>query len=402
MLLCLAAGMSVHARGGQRYGWMALAGSNAVGLWFSASRSAIAAVAIVMLLATTWFLTARWNMRSRVVAIAMLLILGAAGSLVRARLLERDPTFRGGGFRQQFNATSMRMIAARPLAGVGVGRYYATSALFMSPQIAWAYGFENAHNNFLQIGAELGLPGLILFLVWIGTATAALLRAIVRQSDARLLGAAAGAIAFLATCLTGHPLLIHEVAFPFWMYVGLALGLAESARMNAAVLVEAPPNGRARSTWTIATGVAGAILLATVATMARGPVAPPPSQAVDGLYPWETAGDGRRFRWTEGYASLFIPADVKTVYIPVRVANDRPPIVPMGVEVGRAAVVQSRTLVDGSWTYLVVNLPDIWPPTPFKRVDLKVDRVWRPAVYIPGSADLRAVGIQVGEPELAR
>ena len=54
---------------------------------------------------------------------------------------------------------ALRMIGARPLFGVGVGQYYRTSPLFLSPQLAWTYGFENAHNYFLQIGGELGLVG---------------------------------------------------------------------------------------------------------------------------------------------------------------------------------------------------------------------------------------------------
>ena len=94
------------------------------------------------------------------------------GALVRARLLEADPTYRGGGFREQFFQTSLRMIGARPLFGVGVGQYYRTSPLFLSPQLAWTYGSENAHNYFLQIGGELGLVGLGLFVVWLGAAIA--------------------------------------------------------------------------------------------------------------------------------------------------------------------------------------------------------------------------------------
>ena len=66
------------------------------------------------------------------------------------------PTFRGGGFRQQFTGASLRMMRARPVSGVGIGQYYRMSPLFLSPQLGWAYGAENAHNYFLQIGGELG------------------------------------------------------------------------------------------------------------------------------------------------------------------------------------------------------------------------------------------------------
>jgi hypothetical protein len=49
-----------------------------------------------------------------------------------------------------------------------------------------------------------------------------------------------------------------------------------------------------------------------------------------------------------------------------------------------------------------IRLPDAVPPMRFKRIDLKLDRVWQPALYTPGSADMRPVGVQVGELRLVR
>src|SRR5262245_13450744 len=120
MLVCLALGMAARAAGRRRIGWIALALLNTIGLWFSASRSAIAAAAIAAALAVTWTVSRRWTIRTRGGAIAAVVVLGLVLSMGRAALLERDPTFRGGGFRQQFNATSFRMIGARPLTGVGI------------------------------------------------------------------------------------------------------------------------------------------------------------------------------------------------------------------------------------------------------------------------------------------
>ena len=59
-------------------------------------------------------------------------------------------------------------------------------------------------------------------------------------------------------------------------------------------------------------------------------------------------------------------------------------------------------MVDDSWAIIDVPLPNAVPPTRFKRVDLKVDRTWQPALYLAGSADLRVVGVQVGELRLVR
>ena len=73
-----------------------------------------------------------------------------------------------------------------------------------------------------------------------------------------------------------------------------------------------------------------------------------------------------------------------------------------GVEAMAGGADRGRTLVGGGWTILNIALPDVGPPARFKRVDLKVDRTWEPALYVAGSHDMRTVGVQVGEPRLFR
>jgi O-antigen ligase len=402
-LVCLAGGMALRESGRARIGWIALAALNTIGLWFSESRSAIAAAAIAAALAAAWTLSRRRTTRTRLAALAVVVVLGLGLSIGRATLLERDPTFRGGGFRQQFNATSLRMIAARPLSGVGVGQYYQTSSMFLSPQVSWVYGFENAHNYFLQVAAELGVAGLMLFLIWIGAAFYLAARVLARTADRRLLGATAGALALLVTCFTGHPLLVYEVAFPFWIQFGLVLALAESSLINdataAAPLSEPAPvraDARWPPIWTVTAIAAVVLVAAAIVRSRRGPIEPPQSIYINGLYQWETSEDGRHYRWSEGYASLFVPAEVTRVWVDMRVPVDRRAITPMGVEVAVGGKYKQRTLVYNYWTLVIVDLPE--PTTAkFKRIDLKVDRTWQPALYIAESADLRQVGVQVSE-----
>ncbi len=202
------------------------------------------------------------------------------------------------------------MMTARPLFGVGMGQYPRASRLFLSPQLAWSYGAENAHNYFLQIGAELGLVGLTLFAAWAGAGLWPAIRALGdRPRDARLLGSTAGVLALLGTCLTGHPLLVDEVAFPFWIQFGLVVGLAQSIVLNEPAGFR-HPSGTSPG-WRIASAaLAAGLLIAGLIGGAQGHLEPGASQAVDGFYGWETAEDGRRFRWTGRYASLFVPGDV--------------------------------------------------------------------------------------------
>src|SRR5262249_50915512 len=136
----------------------------------------------------------------------------------------------GAIFRRGFVETSLRMIRDRPLSGVGVGQYFEMSALFLPPFLAWTYGFENGHNNFLQLAAELGVIGLAA-LTWF--LAAVLWHGWQAWVDAprrlSLLGCGAGVVSLLATCLTSHPLLTDEAAYTFWMVLGLVVALGPVA-----------------------------------------------------------------------------------------------------------------------------------------------------------------------------
>ena len=59
-----------------------------------------------------------------------------------------------------------------------------------------------------------------------------------------------------------------------------------------------------------------------------------------------------------------------------------------------------RTLVYGEWNDLDVRLREADPMIVVRRVNLRVEHTWQPALYLPGSAEMRHVGIQVGEPEI--
>ena len=129
--------------------------------------------------------------------------------------------------RIEFLQTSARMIARHPVFGIGIGQYYRSSGAYMPERLRADYRLENAHNNFLQIGAELGLVGLAAFLWLIARAlvprvrSASVPTAAGRRSTAILLGIGG----FFFTCLVGHPLLVPEVAFQFWILIGVAAGL---------------------------------------------------------------------------------------------------------------------------------------------------------------------------------
>jgi len=89
-------------------------------------------------------------------------VVGAPGGLRKATSVatigEMDPE---GSARERFALlqTAVRMIGNRPVLGVGLGAYAQANARY-SP----AVGQRDTHNTYLNIAAETGLPGLVLFL----------------------------------------------------------------------------------------------------------------------------------------------------------------------------------------------------------------------------------------------
>ncbi len=394
LVVCLALGMTLRARGRARPMWVALAAASLVGLWFANSRTAALALAVSFASLGAWYVAARANRRGRIALLAALAAIAIVLAL-RARDLERGGFFWGAGFRSQFNETSFRMIAARPLGGIGIGQYFRLSPLFLTPELSWSYGHENAHNYFLQITAELGIPGGILFLTIVSAGLVAIGRSVAVSFDPRLLGAMAGLLAFLISSLTGHPFLVDEAAIPFWIVFGVAVGLAESARVSARSAPEARTPRRAAMV--AVAGIAACLIAAGhVAEAVRGPVEPHASaDGLDGFYPWESDADGRRYHWTSQFASVFVPADVRRVAMPVRIGAV-PTISPIGLEIRVGATPRPRVFVGADWAVVDIDVSRSEAALGFKRIDLRADRAWQPAIYVPGSADMRVVGVQVG------
>ena len=400
MLACLGLGMAVRARGRARALWCAAAAANLGGLWLSVSRSAVLATAIALAGCAIWTLSTRWKSSTRAIALAGMVTVAVSLGALWAWQATREGGYRGVGFRAQFNATSLRMIQASPVFGIGVGQYYPLSPMFLTPELAWTYGHENAHDYFLQIAAELGLLGLGLFAAWLMACAVRAARALrLEPHDWRMLGAAAGVLAFLITSFSGHPLLVEQVAYAFWLQLGLMVALAGSVVLNADwPLHLIHPHTPIARQWRAALLLGGTAALAAIG-VGRLSLQPPGWQAVDGFYGWETGSDGTPIRWTGKYASLFVPSDVRNVNVRVRIPPAPPTVPPIAVEAMIAGRPAGEIFATDSWNTLNLALPALETRTGFTRIDLRVARTWQPALYIPGSADMREVGVQVAAPQ---
>jgi len=133
------------------------------------------------------------------------------------------------------------LIARRPLWGIDPGGFAgARVAVFDSNgrRVPPRRLRENAHNYYLQLAAEFGLPALFFFLALVGATLGYLVKGASRHPDhgARglLLGVVAGQIGLLTLCLVAHPLLLAEIQGIYWLLSGLGVAVASQ-------LGDAPP-----------------------------------------------------------------------------------------------------------------------------------------------------------------
>ncbi len=143
-------------------------------------------------------------------------------------------TAEGGTGRLDLWTVSASVVADRPLLGVGAGNFpivepsYAIDAINLSEVRFIVDTPKVAHNTFLELQAELGVPGLIAFLLVVGAALVGAVRAITaavelgdRELEYLARGITVGLVGFLATATFGS----FQYHKQLWLLLGLAAAL---------------------------------------------------------------------------------------------------------------------------------------------------------------------------------
>jgi len=155
----------------------------AAGIFLSLSRGGLIALAALLVAGT--ILAGRW--RGAVTAILVAVAVGGVvyfTQLAPPSARERITTANGGSGRSDLWTVGWRMVQAHPIGGVGVGNFQAVSGNYaLQPgflrraDLIFSEEPKVAHNTYLQVMAETGIPGLLFFLGTIATCLACALRA---------------------------------------------------------------------------------------------------------------------------------------------------------------------------------------------------------------------------------
>jgi hypothetical protein len=262
--------------------------------------------------------------------------------------------------RAELISTALDMLADRPLLGVGVSRFYDLFPQFASPELRQAFFEsalvpvvrENAHNNFLQILAELGLVGFAAFvlLLLLALQPAPAVPGSVRPALIIALGA------FFFTALFGHPLLTPFVAYPFWVLLGVAAAGAPEIAPERAPVVR---------------GLAAASIGALIVMLPFRDDYERRHANLEGvalnMSNWQRDELGNRFRFASAESALFVHAHSRVVRLPMRAAGSGQCVVGIRVNGQRTDEV---TIPGNFWQEVRLRLPPAPDGNLFSRVDL--------------------------------
>jgi len=214
----------------------------------SMSRTAMILVTVIVLL---YVLQRVGKTRKMLICFALAVLVSAAlysivSTFADKTYLNRDSIYQTLGYRLLRMENTWFIIKTRPLSGTGIGSYYRVYTAYgkldleNTPmagrlQSVWQHT-ENAHNYFLQLAADIGLPGMALFIMIIFCLYWAAVKAQRSGGSQKLLraGLMNGFGAYLVTLIPAHPLLLSNQQFIFWFAAaGMSLPVSQKRAQHS-------------------------------------------------------------------------------------------------------------------------------------------------------------------------
>ncbi|HYO59211.1 O-antigen ligase family protein [Archangium sp.] len=225
MVVAFALGVGLHLRGRRRTAALVVAavGLVSVGL-FPYARAASVALVAVMGLVVLLGLPRRVALPTCAAVLGLAVLALALNQPMRERFLN-STTEKGSGSRAALLETGLCAVRESPVTGVGPGRFQARLwATPDMPEQAREHGGK-AHNQFVSMAAETGMPGALLFVVLLGW----LAWRFPRNRPEGL--GALGALAFFCLLSLLHDPLFHVQASQAFVLI-LGVGLSADTRRS--------------------------------------------------------------------------------------------------------------------------------------------------------------------------
>jgi hypothetical protein len=329
-------------------------------------------------------------------------------SMTISRLKEFEAPLKYRAFH--LGKLALAMMKDFPSTGVGVGSYIIeVSNYSMLNKIPVEP--ESAENYLLQVGSDLGLAGIFLFL-WIFWE---IIKAIKRSYSKTpptdnfrfaLVGAIAGIISFFVIIQAHTFIGSYEIKYAFWLLVGIVYSLGQIDSGNSDNSAPKPLfNKRQKYAGFAALLLFGGVHLwnSTHSLSLRSRTELLPIQQDFGFYQLEKTADGREFRWTREYGGLTLKVEKPIIEIPLLAAH--PDISARPVKISIYLIkdffkekkrLGEVTLNQSVWeTYGY----DVGQEIGNEIVLLvEVNRTWNP-LKIRGAPDPRNLGVAVGKIE---
>jgi O-antigen ligase len=214
--------------------WMLIAAVPLLTLACGLARSRAAIGSMTAVAGAWWSASVRWPAAARLAMAVVVIPLAASLAFLVATSRTHAALGAAAEVRIQMARVAWRTAETRPTFGVGLDNYIRRSRRFITPDMTVLESFapngENAHNNYLQILVELGMPAALLFVAMVGTIVRAGWVALPTLQTPELEGMTLGLLAFLVSALFGHPLLVPEVFAAFMLALGITAGLAPGAK----------------------------------------------------------------------------------------------------------------------------------------------------------------------------
>ena len=361
-----------------------------------------------------------------------LVVVGALGfrGPILARIRNLNIVERLGHSREALNwriqalwGPAIQMMADYPISGIGIGAYIIEVANYRGIYPTSGVVPESAENYFLQIGAELGIVG-ILVMVWISWALFREIRKGFRVSGRLVgsknvflvIGGASGILAFFIDSQMHSFIGSYEIKYMLWFLIALLLCLSrlpeekrpESMNAclpsgNARAAEGRPGRGRLSTAIVISVLVYGATLLwnSTHSLSLQSRTEKLGLVQEFGLYQQEKTSDGREFRWTREYGAIPIKIDKPLLSVPIHASHPdidkKPVLVQFYLVEGlfkSQRLLKEITIGDHEWRN--VDLSVAGEKGASAILFIKISRTWNPQ-KATGVPDPRNLGVAVGK-----